>query len=250
MDEHHFWVRLAEHPLWIHTVYPYTWKLFEDYRIESTELEQQVFFSWNGKEEPIFVTREEIEWEQRQTDNIFSTGYLEGLALHRKLVERLSLDGIMMFHCSALTLDGRAYLFTAPSGTGKSTHARLWREYFGERVVMVNDDKPLLQVKGESVIVYGSPYCGKEGIQTNLSAVVNGIVVLYQNPENLLRLLSVREAFPHLLTQCYRPRNAPGAHRMLDVVNSLTKLPVFSLGCTISDEAVMLAYGALTGENR
>ena len=159
----------------------------------------------------------------------------------------MSLDDVMMFHCSALTLDGRAYLFTAPSGTGKSTHAGLWRKRFGERVVMVNDDKPLLGVRGEKIIVYGSPYSGKEQLQTNTAAPVDGIVVLYQNPENMIRPLEVREAFPHLLTQSHRPRNAEGMHHILDILNRMTGLPIYSLGCTISDEAVRMAYQALTG---
>lgn len=247
MNEHWFWAKLAEHPLWIRTAYSYTWMKFSDYRLEPTDRERQMFFEWYGKEEPIFVTQEEIRQEQHQTDTVFSEAYLESLALYRKLLERMSLDDVMMFHCSALTLDGRAYLFTAPSGTGKSTHAGLWRKRFGERVVMVNDDKPLLGVRGEKIIVYGSPYSGKEQLQTNTAAPVDGIVVLYQNPENIIRPLDAREAFPHLLIQSHRPRNAEGMHHILDILNRMTGLPVYSLGCTISDEAVRMAYQALTG---
>ncbi len=112
---------------------------------------------------------------------------------------------------------------------------------------MINDDKPLLAIREEGVTVYGTPYAGKERLQTNTSAPVAGIVVLHQAPENAIRRLTAREAFPLLFNQAYRPQDAEGMIRTLDLVQCLTELPVFSLGCTISQEAVTLAYNALTG---
>ncbi len=75
----------------------------------------------------------------------------------------------VLFHGSALAIDGDGYLFTAKSGTGKSTHTRLWRERFGDRVVMINDDKPLLHIDAGSVIAYGTPWNGKHRLGTNAS---------------------------------------------------------------------------------
>ena len=94
----------------------------------------------------------------------YTDGYLEELAVYRKIAERLPLYDTVLFHGSALAADGEGYLFTAPSGTGKSTHARLWRELLGDRVVMINDDKPLLRVTEEGVTVYGTPFRGKHGL--------------------------------------------------------------------------------------
>ena len=72
-------------------------------------------------------------------------------------------------------------MFTAPSGTGKSTHARLWREAFGERVVMINDDKPLLLVRPEGVTVYGTPFRGKHGLGGDRSAPLRAIATKIVN---------------------------------------------------------------------
>ena len=65
-------------------------------------------------------------------------------------------------------MDGEAYIFTAVSGTGKSTHAMLWREVFGERVRMINDDKPLIRITPEGkAVVYGTPWDGKHHLSKN-----------------------------------------------------------------------------------
>ena len=80
--------------------------------------------------------------------------------IYRKIADALVDDGVILYHGSVIAVDGQGYLFTAKSGTGKSTHTALWRELFGERAVMVNDDKPLLRVKDDQVTVYGTPWNG------------------------------------------------------------------------------------------
>lgn len=87
----------------------------------------------------------------------FSDAYLETLAVYRKIADYLLSCDTLLFHGSVIAVDGEGYLFTAKSGTGKSTHTRLWREYFGERAVIVNDDKPLLHITDSGVTAYGTP---------------------------------------------------------------------------------------------
>lgn len=175
----------------------------------------------------------------------WSRAYLESLAVYRKICEYLIDYNIILFHCSALKMDGKAYLFTAPSGTGKSTHTRLWREHFGERVDMINDDKPLVEIKDGGAIVYGTPYGGKSGIQTNTCAEVAGIVILSQAKENKIIRLSEHEAYPMLLNQSYRPKDIAKTFRVMELVQKLAQIPTFSLECNISDEAVITAFNAL-----
>ncbi|WP_297236267.1 hypothetical protein [uncultured Flavonifractor sp.] len=155
---------------------------------------------------------------------------------------------VVLFHCSALAYRQRGYLFAAPSGTGKSTHTRLWREVLGDAVRMINDDKPLLKVTSEGVTVYGTPFAGKEGLQENSSASVAGIVLLHQAEANHIRRLSPREAYPMLLNQTYRPKDGAGLMKTLELVQRLSQLPVYSMGCTISREAVALAVQTLAGQ--
>lgn len=229
-----FHVKLAGYVFTIDNRFPYVEKLCQEYLTEE-----------NG--EIITISEKELDRENPEGGN-WSKGYLESLAVYRKICERLLQRNILLFHCSAVAMEGKAYLFTAPSGTGKSTHTRLWREYFGNRVVMVNDDKPLLRFEKNQVLVFGTPYGGKEGLQTNVSVPVAGIVILHQNKENVIRKLSLSEAYPMLLNQTYRRRDQEGMIRTMQLVEQLADLPVYSMGCTISKEAVEMAYQTLTGK--
>lgn len=89
--------------------------------------------------------------------------------------------------------------------------------------------------------MYGTPFAGKEGLQENSSAPVAGIVLLHQAESNCLRRLSPREAYPMLLNQTYRPKDGAGLMKTLELVQHLSEVPVYSMGCTISREAVALA---------
>ena len=110
----------------------------------------------------VSVTQADIDFERQKSDREleiegtlqihFSDAYLEGLAVYRKIAEKMIDYNTMLFHGSVVAVDGVGYLFTAKSGTGKSTHTRLWRTYFGERAVMVNDDKPLIKVTNNSLL--------------------------------------------------------------------------------------------------
>lgn len=244
-----FWARLAGVPLWLETQWPYTTELFAGYRIEPTPEDERQYRTLLGLEQPVSVTREEILKEQAEGEN-FAEDYLESLALYRKLCALLLPLDIVLFHCSALEMDGRAYLFTAPSGTGKSTHASLWRKVFGEKVQMINDDKPLLRRETDgSWRVFGTPYGGKDNLQQNISQTVQGIVLLERGREDRITPVSAREAFPRLFAQTYHDAQAPAAMlRTMDLVGSLAELPVFRLECTISEQAVETAYNALKGE--
>ena len=132
-------------------------------------------------------------------------GYLESLAVYRKICEWMPLRDTFLFHGSAVAVDGKAYLFTAKSGTGKSTHARLWRELLGERAVMINDDKPLIRIMEKGAVVYGTPWNGKHKLGGNLSAPLRAVCILRRSDKNYIRKIQKNEAYPILLQQAYRP---------------------------------------------
>ena len=244
-----FWARLAGVPLWLETRWPYTAQLFEGYCIDPTAEDEAQYRALLGQTGPIAVSEAEIEREQTEGDH-FPADYLESLAIYRRICTLLLPLDVVLFHCSALEMDGRAYLFTAPSGTGKSTHAALWRKVFGQRVRMINDDKPLLRREADgSWRVFGTPYGGKDNLQNNISQTIRGIVLLERGQENRITPVTVRDAYPRLLAQTYHDAQAPEALlRTMDLVGALAQLPVFRLECTISEQAVQVAYDALKGE--
>lgn len=259
-EKERFWVRLAGMPIWLEAKYPYTYGLFEDYVISPSETENKIYVQWREQaglpvREPFSVTDQEIEEEQQCTEQCpdgYSADYLESLAVYRKISEALLWKNILLFHCSAIRYKGKVYLFTAPSGTGKSTHARLWREFLGEELEMVNDDKPLLGFEPNGqVMAYGTPYGGKDNLQSNISGPVKGILVLAQGEENKIQRMSYGEAYPLLFHQTYVNRKQKKAvTRTMDLVGRLALLPVYHMECTISREAAVMAYGTLTGDKK
>ena len=258
METRAFWTKLAGTPLWLEVRWPYTSDIFEPYKILPTEEEKRQYRALaaeNGlsPERPLRVTDAEIAREQDHPKELpegFPLDYLESLAVYRKIAELLLKRNTLLFHSSALEMDGRAYLFTALSGTGKSTHARLWRQVFGNRVTMINDDKPLVRQQADgSWRVYGTPYGGKDGLQTNTSQTVCGIVLLERGTENKIERVSARDAYPRLLAQTYHDKQQPQSLlRIMDLVGSLAGQPVYRLQCSISEEAVRVAYEALKEE--
>ncbi len=207
----------------------------------------------------VSVTYSDIENESLHSDDErrleglvpykFSSQYLEKLALYRKIAEAVSEYGIILFHGSALALDGEVYIFTAKSGTGKSTHTRLWRQAFGDRCVMVNDDKPLIAVKDGSVTVYGTPWNGKHGLGENMSAPLKALCILGRAEQNSIRRETKKGAFAEIFTQTYRSENPLAMQKILKSVDEmLSHVPVYRLGCNMDIEAAYVAYNGMRGQ--
>ncbi len=192
------------------------------------------------------VTQADIDFERGRADwSGWSDDYLEELAVYRKICERMPWYDAFLFHGSAIAVDETAYLFAAASGTGKSTHARLWREMLGERAVMVNDDKPLIRVRqdGEAV-VYGTPWDGKHRLSRNMSSPLKAICMLSRAEGNRIRRIGKREALPMLIQQTYRPIAQDALRRTLNLIDRLDT-QFYQLGCNMDISAAKLAYNAM-----
>lgn len=178
----------------------------------------------------------------------FSAAYLETLAVYRKMATLLIADGVLLFHGSVVSVDGQAYIFTAKSGTGKSTHVSFWRQLFGDRAVMVNDDKPLIRLTDDGrAIAYGTPWDGKHHLSNNIAVPVKAICWLTRDVENHIHQISPKEACMTLLEQTFRPDEPLLVAKMLGVLNSLTKaVKFFKLGCNLDPSAAQVAYNAMS----
>lgn len=145
-----------------------------------------------------------------------------------------------------LEIDGKAYMFSAPSGTGKSTHAKLWRDCFGDRVTMINDDKPLIKFREDGIYAYGTPWDGKHHLSTNMKAKLAGICFLHQAKENHIEKATKENAVKHLMNQVYRPRDIMAMSKTLEYVDKIVnEIPIYEMGCNISKEAAAVAYDAM-----
>ena len=159
----------------------------------------------------------------------------------------LHFDG-MMLHASAVVMDGRAYLFSAPSGTGKSTHTALWQQVFGDdRVQILNDDKPALRMEDGQWFAYGTPWSCKTEQNLNLRVPLGGICILRRGVENRMEPAVGRTVIFDLLNQTLRPKNAETRIRLLIVLDQLLeKTPVWRLTCNMEPAAARLSYEAMS----
>ncbi|MBQ7348634.1 MAG: hypothetical protein IJW47_01425 [Clostridia bacterium] len=221
-------------------IYGYTKKMAERYE-------------YDGQEPPVFtavITEEDIKAEHNDITEEFPAPYLESLALFRKLCNYTleNADGII-FHSSAVMVDGQAYLFTAPSGTGKSTHTRLWREMLGDKAVMINDDKPIVRFIDGAFYVYGTPWNGKHRLDTNCRAKIKAICNIYQAKENVIRPATTAEMLITILNQTIRPTEQVSMDKLLTLIEKmLLSVDLYKLGCNISREAAELSYKTMSGE--
>ncbi len=204
----------------------------------------------------VIITQEDIDFEyQRELLCAEHEGrkplntseeYREELAVYRKIAEKMPDYETILFHGSVIAVDGRGYLFTAKSGTGKSTHTRLWREMLGEKAVMVNDDKPLLQISSTSVTAYGTPYNGKHRLGCNMSVPLKAVCILERSAENHIEAVTKADAYAMLLQQVYRPQNPVQMTKTLKLVDRMAEqVELYRLGCNMNISAAAIAYEAM-----
>lgn len=203
----------------------------------------------------VSISRENLEREKRfrQAEAMEegfrpraeSGPFLERLAIQRKFAEILMERGILMVHGSAVAVDGVGYLFTARCGTGKSTHTRLWRQVFGDRAVMINDDKPFLRITPEEIRICGSPWSGKHALDTNTEVPLGGICLLERGTENEIRR-AFPEEVPQLCTQLRWFMEPEQISQFDGLARILTqRSPLWHLRCNRSPEAALVSHGAM-----
>ena len=179
----------------------------------------------------------------------YPDSYLEELAVYRKIAEKMPEYDTILFHGSVIAVDGLAYLFTAKSGTGKSTHTRLWRELFGERAVMVNDDKPLLHI-GDTVTAYGTPYDGKHRLSSNIAVPLKAVCILTRAADNHIEPITKAQAYTMLVQQAYRPADMSALQRTMTLIDKLAdSVKLYRLGCNMDISAAQVAYNGMNDVN-
>lgn len=151
----------------------------------------------------------------------------------------------MMLHSSAVVKDGRAYLFSANSGVGKSTHAEHWLRRFPDAYIL-NDDKPALRRTEEGFFAYGTPWSGKHDVSRNEGVPVSGIAFIERASYNFIEPLSPVEAAKRLIPQTVRRIGGERMRELLDTVDVLLReVPVYRLGCINDISAAETAAEAM-----
>ena len=152
------------------------------------------------------------------------------------------------YHSSALSVDREGILFSADSGIGKSTHARLWMQYMNNNhnIVVLNDDKPLVRIIGKKPIVYGTPWAGKHAIHSNGSAPIKALVFLEQALVNSIERVPVNQVFDLVFAQVLGGKDREHLYHLMELLDMfIRQVPIYKLRCNISEEAVRLVYDTI-----
>ncbi|MBQ7744681.1 MAG: hypothetical protein IJT85_03805 [Ruminococcus sp.] len=158
--------------------------------------------------------------------------------------------GVMLVHSSALICDGGAYLFSADSGVGKSTHTKLWLKAFGDKVHIMNDDKPVVKLYDDHAVAFGTPFDGGSGIALNESYPLKAIIFVERGEENSVRIPENKEIIQKLYFQTARMVNRETAEKMLINMERLLHLTKFYvLTCNMDISAAHTAYKYIIEKN-
>ncbi|MBE6595314.1 MAG: hypothetical protein E7644_05895 [Ruminococcaceae bacterium] len=232
-------IRIAELNVLIHNIYPYCESFCAAYRAEFDTADIEVA-----------VSEEEVQKEMADGTGAFPVGYYEVICVYRKIALCLPQFGGFVFHASVVECDGKAYAFAAPSGTGKSTHTRLWLKVFGDRARVINGDKPIFRLTEKGWYAYGTPWQGKEHWGANAAAPLQALCFLTRAEQNRIEPLGDEEAVGRLFHQVLLPSDAATADRFLTLLDDLiTHTPTYLLGCNMNDDAALVAFSGMQKEN-
>ena len=211
---------------------------------ESTKRYCAAFLTDEEPDYTITMTEEDLKNERSNSDNGQVYVNEEISALYRKIADLLVEDDIIVFHSSAISVDNNAFLITARSGVGKSTHSKNLSEYIGESFKYINDDKPLLKVNDNDVIVYSSPWNGKERRGNNIYAPLRAIIFLNRGESNSYRrILNKEEIYIKMLSQIYLPKEKSKREKALNIADKLLKnVNFYEINVTKDIESAKMTY--------
>ena len=218
------------------------------YQVEGTEYRQ---FSWWNACENYPITLKCGEKEPLVYEIYLTESQMRMFAKKMHFGGYLAMEKVMLIndtfqlHASVVEKNGRGILFTAPSGTGKSTQANLWKEY--EKAIIINGDKAMIRKNNGKFSAYGSPYAGSSQIYKDMSVPVHGIVVLSQAKENRIEILPKAEAFMKLYKESViNAWNKDYLNRLAGLIQELVSMvPVYYLACRPDESAVKLLKNKL-----
>ena len=219
-------------------------------KYEFVERQCREYITYEGKTDLIAsCTHEEIEAEKGlYTEDVFTNGYCESVCIYRKICLQMPKFDAFIFHSAVVDVNGEAFAFAARSGTGKSTHLMLWKQYLGDKMIVVNGDKPIVRFIDGKLYAYGTPWCGKEGWHTNTKSPLKAICFLERAQENRISPLPKDKSAELVMKQIIIPKDAEGAIKTLELLDKMIlNIDTWLLGCNISLEAAKLSYHTMSG---
>ncbi len=198
----------------------------------------------------VSVSDADLAAERALSEQDFNDGYLESIAVYRKIAERLYEYDAFVFHGAVLNYRGRAYAFTARSGVGKTTHTRLWLSAFGDDAHYLNGDKPIIRIIDGTPYACGTPWRGKEKYGVNEMTPLSGIALVSRSQVNSAQRVDPSVAAVKMVTQIFMPSAEPAVKHTMRLINSVMHSVRFvELYCNMDISAAYTARDALAGDS-
>ena len=192
----------------------------------------------------LFLKCEDVCKEKELSKNEVG-GFFES-ALHRKIAEWLPLHNAFVFHSAVFDVDGTGIALAAHSGTGKTTHMLLWKQLLGDRLKIVNGDKPIVRFfddEPETPYAYGTPWNGKEHLGCNMRTPLKHICFIERAKTNSCEEMTKSEAADLLFNQVYMPKDPQSALNTLQLINRLISCcKLWRIKCNMDISAAQTAY--------
>ena len=156
------------------------------------------------------------------------------------------MHNAFVFHSANFDVEGEGVAFAAHSGTGKTTHMNLWQEYLGEKMVVVNGDKPIVRFfedEPEQPYAYGTPWNGKEHLGCNMRTPLKHICFIERSKTNFVEKLDKNEAIDRIFNQVYMPENSISKNNTVELIDRvLSCCDLWIIHCNMEKEAAEVAY--------
>ncbi len=235
-----FKIKIADFVIEIHNKYDFVKHLCKNYIVDDSSIAD---FS-------VEATDEEIALENATAQRKFDVGYLESVCIYRNIALVLPKYNAFLLHAAVVSVDGNGYAFTAKSGVGKSTHIKLWEKLFGNKLQIINGDKPIIKEVNGEFLAYGTPWCGKEGYNVNCSVPLKAICFLERGETDEIELIDKSLAAGKIIHQVIVPKSSKDIISILDMLDSvIKKVDIWKLKCTMNISAAEVSYNAMKGGN-
>ena len=170
---------------------------------------------------------------------------------YEKICRFLLTKDALFLHAAVIETNGKAYAFSAPSGTGKSTHIALWKHIYGDSVHILNGDKPILRFENSIVYAYGTPFCGKEHWNENRKVSLHGLCFLSRGKTDEIKEITPKEALAPLLRQILLHGSTEAVLQTMTLADKLlSSVPLYALSCTPTENAARLSYETMTKRSK
>lgn len=207
------------------------------------------FFSKNEKDNvdvTIYISEEDLDYELSLADAEFHDNYIKFIATFRKLAEWLPLHNAFVLHSATFDVDGTGVAFAAHSGTGKTTHMRLWQELLGDRMVIVNGDKPIVRFfedEPETPYAYGTPWNGKERLGCNMRTPLKHICFIERSETNHVEKMKKEDVIDRIFNQVYMPKDPMASINTMKLIDRLLSCcSLWTIHCNMEPQAAEIAY--------